>query len=117
MSEPRGIVQKLVIEPSPKMLWLQRALALFSEEEWIWSDLESDAFIFPTFNQAVEVSERLVANGERHIFSAVHREIPKDEVASSPVSPEVLRSLPGASRRPRVSAEESFAQLERRSLA
>jgi len=103
---PRGVVRKLEIEPAPKTLYLKHNLSLFVEDEWEWTEVKGEAFIFPTYEQAEKARDLLKQNGEKLVFAAVHEET----VGRAPE--EVIHPIPTAK-----SPEDVYADLERRNLA
>ncbi len=73
----RGVVYRLIFAPGipPRKEWLTRSEALFAPLEWDWSKLFAEAYIFPRYEDAVEmVSSHEGDGGQTRMVPMVHKE-------------------------------------------
>ena len=68
---PRGVVQRMILEPLPRCLYLRRNEEIILGDQWEWTTDKHDAYVFPEFELAEAAAERIRKRGERLVFPVV----------------------------------------------
>ena len=56
---PRGVVQRMILEPLPRCLYLRRNEEIILGDQWEWTTDKHDAYVFPEFELAEAAAERI----------------------------------------------------------
>ena len=78
---PRGVVQRMILEPLPRCLYLRRNEEIILGDQWEWTADKHDAYVFPEFELAEAAAERIRKRGERLVFPVVFGEDAEKERA------------------------------------
>jgi hypothetical protein len=76
---PRGVVQRMILEPLPRCLYLRRNEKVLLGDQWEWTTDKHDAYVFAEFERAEAAAERIRKRGERLVFPVVFGEDAEQE--------------------------------------